>query len=136
MRSARGYDRDAVSRETGVSCGVDEDRAQQQFKDETDINVIVRRFGVTGKAPVVFRNPITDFVDVTDYQSAMNAVVAAQREFAQLPAALRKRFGNDPAVLLDFLDDESNRDEAVRLGLVKPPPERDRDGGEVPAVGT
>ena len=35
-----------------------------------------------------------------------------------LPSDVRSRFGNNPAELLDFLNDNSNYDEAIRLGLI------------------
>ena len=47
--------------------------------------------------------------------------------FMSLDAEVRKRFGNDPAQLLDFLADNKNYDEAKKLGLVdvKAPPKVD-----------
>ena len=62
-----------------------------------------------------------DFVDIPDFQSAMNAVIGAQRSFDALPANVRKRFANSPQALMEFMSDPENRDEAVRLGLVNPP---------------
>jgi phage internal scaffolding protein len=44
-----------------------------------------------------------------------------------LPAQIRSRFDNDPAKLIDFLENEQNHDEAIKLGLVNPP-------GEMPQV--
>ena len=35
-----------------------------------------------------------------------------------LPAQIRSRFENDPAKLIDFLDNSENLDEAIKLGLV------------------
>ena len=70
---------------------------QQQFKQETDINVIVKRFGITGELPQNIRAPaIEDFVDVVDYHSAMNAIKAAEHSFAAMPAAVRERFAHNP----------------------------------------
>jgi phage internal scaffolding protein len=48
----------------------------------------------------------------------MNALIAAESEFAALPAQLRNKFGNDPANLVQFLDNPENRAEAEKLGLV------------------
>ena len=48
----------------------------------------------------------------------MNIVASAQQEFDQLPAPVRKRFGNDPASFLDFVHDDSNIDEMAKLGLI------------------
>ena len=45
--------------------------------------------------------------------------------FDSLPSSLRERFSNDPSRLLAFVDDESNFDEAVKLGLLSPLPVED-----------
>ena len=37
--------------------------------------------------------------------------------FEELPATIRKKFENDPAKFLDFVNDERNADEMVELGL-------------------
>jgi phage internal scaffolding protein len=49
----------------------------------------------------------------------MNRVIAAQDEFEALPAQIRARFDNDPANLIEFLENENNRPEAEELGLVE-----------------
>lgn len=122
VRSAYNYDRDTVS----VNCGSlpgGRSLTQQEFKEEADINTIVRRFGLTGKLPDSPRLPVSgDFTGVGDYQSALNAVLEAEAQFMALPAQLRARFENDPQRLMTFMADDRNRDEAVKLGLVKAPP--------------
>lgn len=95
----------------------------QDGRDDADINVILRRFGITGQMPTARTAPeYGDFTGVTDYQSALDAVMAADDAFMSLPAELRKRFDNDPAELLTFLNDDKNRDEARELGLLAPLP--------------
>jgi len=39
--------------------------------------------------------------------------------FNDLPSSIRSRFGNDPAAFLDFVQDENNADEMVKLGLTE-----------------
>jgi len=39
----------------------------------------------------------------------------------RLPADLRARFDNDPAQLIQFLENSDNKDEAIKLGLVNKP---------------
>lgn len=107
--------------DTGLEC-LDPTLAQQQFKEESDINTIVDRFGLNGEMPQVLNLPqYGDFTGIFDYQTAMNLVVAGREEFMKLPAKMRARFHNDPAELLDFLADDDNKDEAIKLGLVKAP---------------
>jgi phage internal scaffolding protein len=95
-------------------------RTKQSFRDECDINNILRQFNVTGQLPVGSVQPqYGDFSGITDYQSALNRVMAAQDSFLQLPAKIRAKFDNDPAVFLDFASDEANKDEMKALGLLR-----------------
>lgn len=122
------YDSDAVSVETGLVCDPKDDYAQQQFKDECDINEIVRRFGLTGQMPEDVRVPVSgDFTDVMDYESAMLAVRKADEAFMELPAEVRARFHNDPQELMVFVEDGRNLPEAEKLGLIAKKPEVTRD---------
>lgn len=135
LRAPYNYDVDEASDAAGLRTDIDPDTGeelesatQQQFAEETDINVIVERFGLTGQLPENFRAPVSgDFTGVTDYQSALNAVIAADAEFMSLPANVRERFQNDPQRLLEFVGDDKNRDEAIQLGLVPKPVEKPRD---------
>lgn len=122
LRTAYNYDRDAVSNETGLSMREDEEiYTVQSERDECDINTIVRRFGLTGELPNNLRLPeYGDFEEVVDYHTAMNAVVAAQETFMQLPPDLRYKFHNNPQEFLEFCHDDANRDEARKLGLLAP----------------
>jgi len=121
LRTPYNYDVDKVSDETGLTCP-EPTLAQQNFKDECDINYIVRQFGLTGELPGKPLSPqYGDFTGVLDYHSAVNAVLAAQDDFMELPAQMRSRFNNDPAELIDFLSNEGNREEAIKLGLVAKP---------------
>lgn len=128
LRAAYGYDADDVSRETGLVCDEAESVVQQQFAEEVDINTIVRRFGLTGELPNGVAMPVSgDFTAVSDFQTAMNTIRQAQESFMLLPADVRERFANDPGRVIAFLDDERNRDEAIKLGIVAKPPEVPRD---------
>lgn len=96
---------------------------QQQFKDEADINNIMRKYGAD---PVAF-NALTrkggvyaDFSQVTDYHGMLQQVADAQDAFGALPAQIRSRFANDPGALIQFLNDPKNHDEGVELGLFDP----------------
>ncbi|WNK14527.1 MAG: internal scaffolding protein [Microvirus sp.] len=128
LRTEHNYDRDAISEITGLDCPEDEGRTQQQFAEETDINTIVRRFGLTGQLPENVNMPSSgDFTTVHDFQSAMNLIRQSEQEFMKLPAEMRKRFEHDPQQLINFLEDGNNRPEAEKLGLINKPPEKTRD---------
>ena len=108
--------RERVSFET-----VGDSLTKQAFKSECDINNIMRKWRNTGVITHI-RNSAGqygDFSSVSDYQSALNAVMDAQDSFMALPSQLRSRFENDPAKLLSFLQDPANKAEAIALGLVE-----------------
>jgi len=122
IRTAYNYDMLAVSDETGLSCG-EPTRTQQQFKEECDINTIVRRFGVTGQVPTTLAPPLQgDFVDALDFRQSMDLIVKARESFQALPATVRSRFHNDPAEFVDFCSDKDNLLEARKLGIALPEP--------------
>lgn len=96
--------------------------AQQSAKDECDINAIMRRYERTGLVDHVstVQGRFGDFSNAMDYQSSLNAVMAAQESFMALPASLRAAFHNDPAALVAFVSDPENYDQAREMGLVPP----------------
>lgn len=121
LRTQYNYDTNAASNESGLACE-EPSLTQQHFKDETDINNILRQFNITGLLPEQPLSPrYGDFTGIGDYHGALNAVIAAEDQFMALPANLRARFENDPAQLIDFLNDENNRSEAEKLGLLEVP---------------
>lgn len=97
-------------------------KTQQQFKDECDINNIIKKFQNTGEFTHRAKNPgmYGDFSNITDYQGMLHTIQQAQDSFMTLPALTRKKFDNDPGELIKFLKDPSNTEEAIKLGLVEP----------------
>jgi len=120
LRTPYNYDTMEASNADALSCP-EPSLAQQHARDECDINTIVRRFGLTGELPSNVRTPqYGDFIEATDYHTALNAVRAADAAFMELPADIRTRFNNDAGAFVDFVSDDSNRAEAEKLGLVLP----------------
>lgn len=119
VRSYYNYDQDRESLKTGLTCP-EPTRTQQHFKDESDINILIARFGLSGELPTGVRMPTyEDFNEIYDFHSAANAIAEANEAFMQLPAQIRyDRFRNDPAAFVAFCSNEQNRDEATKLGLV------------------
>lgn len=102
--------------------------AQQQFKDESDINNLVDRnmrykdpafvtkLQLSGKLNT--SSPIYgDFSEVSDYQHSLAVIENAQAQFNSLPSKVRARFNNNPAEMLDFCSNSANYEEGVSLGL-------------------
>ena len=118
VRNPYNYDMALASQESGLECK-DPSLAQQHMNDECDINVLVERFGVTGSMPVAPIEPsYGDFSGVGDYHTALNKIKAADEAFMALPAKIRAKFDHDPNALLNYLQNEENRDEAIQIGLI------------------
>lgn len=105
---------------------------RQEFAAEADINNIMSKYAAgLASIPAGDRTPMFgDFSDLGDYQSNMQRMIDAHEQFMQLPSKIREKFRNDPGELLEFLADESNRDEAVKIGLINPKPEKPGEGEE------
>lgn len=120
LRTEHNYDRDAASDAT-ADVNLEPSLTKQSFAEEADINVIVRRFGLTGELPSDVKVPMNgDFTNVVDFRGAMDLLIQAREAFMTMPADVRSRFGNDPAAFVDFVSDEKNRDEAKKMGLLVP----------------
>lgn len=133
-RVADGYDPNVVSRETGLG-DFDQSLTVQSEMEDADINTIVERFGLTGQLPSGVRMPVSgDFTGVSDYHTAVNMVIAADKAFMEFPADVRKRFNHDPAEMMAFLEDPGNRIEAEKLGLVVPGPVPGGANGNAPSI--
>ncbi len=133
-RDGVNYDRRAATLACALRCE-DESLTDQSSKDEADINVLMRRFGVTGVVAQSVRVPqYADFTDaVSDYQSAMNMLIQAQESFMAMPAQLRKELDNDPQKFLEWCSDEKNLPRMRELGLAvpaEPAPEKEPAAGD------
>lgn len=101
-----------------------ESEVQQSGKDDADINVIVKRFGIGFEMPAArAAAQWGDFSQVTEYQEALHQVMEAQEAFMELPATVRSRFNNQPGEFLEFIHNPANAEEAYKLGLLEVPDE-------------
>lgn len=104
----------------------DEGKTRQDQADEADINVIVKRFGLTGQLPVVRpKIPLeADFREAGEFDlgAALRFVRDADKAFMAYPAEVRARFDNDPAQFIAFVENEDNEDECIRLGILPKKP--------------
>ena len=101
-----------------------ESKTIQNLPFPTDINQIVSRYRETGilGSPQNASNMQPLFVDIsgiTNLQDAQNKVIAAREAFESLPAKVRNRFQNNPQAFVDFMGNPENKEEAIRLGLIK-----------------
>lgn len=122
VRTPFNYDVDGASLATGWFSD-QPSLTQQQFKDECDINTIVKQFGLTGKVPTsVYQPTYGDFTTIEDFQSALHSMQRATDSFMAMPANVRERFANDPARFVEFCSDARNADEIKALGLSRTAP--------------
>lgn len=122
LRTAYNYNMNEAGDESGLNCK-DPTLTQQHFKEEVDINTLVERFHITGEMPQLEKLPsYDDYTGVFDFQTAMNAIVAAKKDFDSLPAKTRARFGNDPQEFVSFFADPTNRAEAEKMGMIEKVP--------------
>lgn len=108
-----------------------------EFAFECDINNLVKtRVEKSGRQTAYYTGLVSSlpadtstakYGDFTSYTSdklaeSLNIVSTARSQFESLPSHIRDRFSNDPVKLVAFVDNPSNYDEAVKLGLAKPKP--------------
>lgn len=106
------------------SVNVEPSKTRQEFKDQTNVNEIMKRYKKVGIDYNGLPDPKGSFADLTtlpSYEEACNTVAQANNAFDELPAHLRKRFNNNPVDLMDFLADSENEHEAIKLGLIPKP---------------
>lgn len=120
MKIRKFGDRPRVKQEIGENPG----QVQQHLADETDINNIMRRYQKTGELRHItpMAGEYGDFSNAPDYRTAMDQLIAADHLFMELPAAVRDRFGNDPAQFMEFATNKENLDELRRMGLAPEAP--------------
>ena len=102
----------------GVDCSNDPGVTDPSGADDADINNIVSRFHKTGVLPNI--NVAAVYADVSNalsYQDALQTVINAENQFMALDAKTRKKFSNNPAEFLEFVDDPQNASELVSMGL-------------------
>lgn len=105
---------------TGVKTEV-----QQQFKDDCDINLILKKYGIDRVAPESVQIPVEHFRDVSatpkDLTAAYNLIRESEEMFYELPAELRRAVNDDPRRLMELAQSENGIKELQRLGFGLPP---------------
>jgi hypothetical protein len=102
VRTPYNYDRDEVSKNTALVCE-DESLAQQNMKSETDLNVMIRKYGVLPAQDVNWKE-FDATVIPKDYHELQNMMKEADAAFLSLPGEVRAQVDNDPAKFLAMVD--------------------------------
>lgn len=92
--------------------------AQQQFKQDADINSIMRKFqrGEALNHVKVYQGEY-GIASPLDLHQAQNLIARANSMFADLPSNVRNEFKNEPAQFLEFVQNPDNYDRAIELGI-------------------
>lgn len=80
------------SYETALDCSIYPDMARQEFKDESDPNKVLARYGVGG---IPQRQPEYSAIDYDmDLQQSLESIREAERAIAKLPPELRTKYSS------------------------------------------
>lgn len=97
-------------------------RTKQEFREDCDVNVIIRRFTRTGTLPQPTQTPrFVDAANLPDLQGAMHIMIEAEKAFMSLPAIVRKEFDNSPHKFVEFATKAENLDKLREWGLAPMP---------------
>ncbi len=91
-------------------------RTKQSFKDETDINAILKKAQRTGTFSHLNKHEARygDFSDF-DFFEAQLKISAGREIFDDLPVELRMEFNQSPAAFFDYVNDPANKDRLKTL---------------------
>lgn len=106
LRTPYNYDRDEVSKNTALVFN-DESLAQQQFKDENNINLMIRKYGVLPVQDVNW-GEFDATVIPQDFHEIQNSLKAAEDAFMTIPAEVRAQVDNDPVRFLAMVDEKQS----------------------------
>lgn len=97
-------------------------RVQEHYKDQVDINNILAKYRKTGVIDHVKKTQAKygDFTDMLDVAGNLDKVKKAEQAFEQLPAELRNKFKNSIPAFFEYLKDDANTEECIKMGLKKP----------------
>jgi len=118
-----------------LACSLEERRTKQEFKDQCDINLIMARYQRTGQLPASAMSAAMrygDFSQIPSFHEMHDRVMAATDLFNQLPARVRKQYGNDPGAFLAASQTPEGAELLVKLGLATktPQPAKQQEAGQ------
>lgn len=103
----------------------DKSLTMQQFKEEQDVNHIMRKVIQKGQLRALQEaagaGVYADVSHLTSYDDALNIVTEASELFNALPSKIRKEFDNDPEAFVQFASNPANKGQMEKWGLVERP---------------
>ncbi len=111
-------------------------RTKQSFKDETDINKIMKRAQKSGTISHLakYQPRYGDFANF-DFFEAQLQLSKGREIFDALPPELRSEFQQEPGKFFDYVNDPANKDELAKKlpGLAEPGRQNLSTRGNTPA---
>ena len=91
-----------------------DNRTKQGFRDETDVNAILKKAQRVGSISHLQKHGAFygDFSDVPDLLAAKGRIDAGAGIFSELPAEVKREFDNDMFKFFAFVNDPQNVDHA------------------------
>lgn len=121
LRTPYNYDRLQASIASGLSCP-EPTLTQQHYKEQASIQNIVDKYTRTGQVEINTTPPLpSDFVKITDYQTAMNLIKRGEKAFYELPSKIRNEFEHDVGQFINALNDPTQLQRFQKLGVFKTP---------------
>lgn len=89
-----------------------------EFKDETDINKLIKHYSQQEIYEGYLHN-VQVFADTTgmEFHDMQCMVAEGNSSFMELPSNIRYRFDNDPVKFLTFIQDPKNEEELINMKL-------------------
>lgn len=94
-------------------------KTQQQFKNQCDINNIMKKYQEQGIVTHknLYQGNYGDFDGSLDYNTMLQKVRESNEMFMSLPSSVRQEFNNDPHTFIEFVTNPSNNERMYELGL-------------------
>ena len=94
--------------------------ADQSFKNQCDINLIMKQYEKTGMLPQQTSIPArySDNTNIPSLEAAFEATSKAMDAFYELPPEVRRHMDNDPSQLENFINNDENIPLLKKHGII------------------
>lgn len=95
-----------------------ESKVEKSHRQRVNINSIMAKINRGVMPPIKSGGLYGDFSTVEDFHTSVQRVQDANNDFLALPSEIRKKFHQNPAELIEFLNNPDNYEKAVEYGLI------------------
>lgn len=102
---------------------------EQEHQKECDVNEIIKKYQREKVIEHVSHfNAFYGDMSGDDFRSSIEKMQNCRNHFQELPSEIRRRFDNSPEHLLRFMENPQNREEGIRIGLIRNDSDPSSDG--------